>query len=1039
MAAGGGSSSRRRRRRRSGNGWTPKPKPKPKATQQPSPSPDPSSSPAPADAAPPMPPGAAVEVRVDDAGFHGSWFEATVVDFAPAAPARGRGRRPAPARYTVTYEHLLADDGGGNLAETFAPTHIRPRPPRPDPPPRFRVHDVVEAFHNDGWWSGLVLAAPAPDTDGDITVAFPITREIIEFPPKLVRPRRDYVDGAWVPSRAAMVLRPSRAVKVYTAGEKVEVVRDRDAYGASWFPATVARVVDDLSYLVEYIDLEEEGDGGGEKAVEYLHWRFIRPAVEHCPSESEFQLGPGAAVEAYCDGAWSPGVVSRAVGDGEFEVKVVGKGNKEVVETKVVELLKPRYKWNGKQWRIVAPKRWTNLRRRPMSGRSRSLPIDVTSSGDEQMHNPESFGTKKSRKKLKQLDATSTYISEHASPSEIETPLSALGKPPESNLSPNSWFSEENSSQVLPHGIVNSVPINGLLCTSGHSTPQNESAPNCTEETVGIEETPSEMNVSDGHLHSPICGASADDAHDMLPIAELRKKMASTRRNSAVQQTKKRMLSAKKGISKSKLGKTHPIQELQGKYSVSDNLKGNANFFMKVIVCGLSALMEGQIPSTPDSQMSRQTKRGSSTKVLASKKLASRKGCIEIEPLKVAGPMKESPLPLGSTKSLTQERIYRTLEDTPTITQLSNQEGLFSVVPPGFESMYNGKGTAINGGLLEEEPTAMINSFSQANSNDDVCTDHAAAEVARISHAMETASQGIETAMMNNSFCQVIRNDDVCISHAATKVAESGHVIKTAIVSPDCPFQQAGEKVAKRSCLLLNAGSSQCTMDSSALMTCSSSGSLLPSALPLSQLSGHQVFTKKSAMWPLVEAMDAFKEVPQQPHFLPLREFDSDMREGMALGMMLSFVDVLKSTRAASIDNDMEWFEAKIRALCHLSANGFNVQSLQSTLTMLVQVKSNRSKYLKEMDELKAKLVVKTTSSAQIGSQIDAKDKAIAELERKLGRLRQDSQKMAKDKENEDAEILNIKAEHSRFEEASADAELQFQSILAVLHRKQLT
>ncbi|KAJ1256228.1 hypothetical protein BS78_K060700 [Paspalum vaginatum] len=667
-----------------------------------------------------------------------------------------------------------------------------------------------------------------------------------------------------------------RVVRVYRVGEKGEIVRDHDVYGWSGFPATVSRVVDDLSYLVEYFDLEE-GGGGPEKAVEYLHWRFIRPAVEHCPSESEFQLGPGAAVEAYCDGALSPGVISRALGGGEFDVKVVGKNHKKLVGTKVVELLKPRYKWNGNHWRIVASKRRTNLRTRPMSGTSPSLPIDLTSSGetgDEQMHGPESFGTKRSRKLLKQLDAISTNIPEHASPSEIVTPLSALCKSPESKLPPNSGCFGKNSSQVLSHGTLNSVP---------------------------------NINVLDSK----------------------------------------------------KLADSKGPKELCSQHSSLD--------------------VTGTVQ-----QMGRK---------------------------KVAEPtMKESPLPLGSTKSitLTQEQICRTLEDTPIISQLPNQEGLFSAVPPGFESMYNGKGSEI--------------------------TDHAAAKVARSNHDMETANQVIETALMKNSLSQVNRND------AATKVAKTNHVIKTAIVSPDGPVQQAGGKVANRSGLLLNASSSKCTMNSSPFLSCSSSGSLLPSPLPLSQMSGHQVlFTKSSPMWALVEALGAFKDAPQQPHFLTLRKLNPDLREGIALGLMVSFADLVKSTREASIDNSIEWFEDKISTLCHLEGNGFNVHSLQSTLTRLVKIKSNRTRYLEEIDKLKAKAVAKKASSAQIEALLDAKEIAIVELEQQLGPLHQDSQKIAKDKDNEEAKLLNIKVAQSRFEEAFGDAERQFQSILTELHRKQLT
>jgi hypothetical protein len=368
VAAGRSPASSGRRRR--GRGWTTPRKnarPPPSSTPDsasalapPSSTPDsasalapPSSTPDSASAPAPFPTDAAVEVRVDDEGFHGSWFEARVLGFSPA-----RGRR-FPAQFKVIYSHLVADDGSGVLSEHFAPSHVRPRPP-PTPPssPPFGLHDIVEAFHHDGWWSGIVVAAPAASA-GPVTVAFPVTREVIPFPPNLVRPRRDYVAGEWVPSRAVVAVSPKRAIKTYIVGEKVEVGRNREVFGYSWFPATVTKVVDPLSYVVEYLDLELEGDAGVEKSTEYLHWRFIRPAVEHVPLESEFRLGPGAAVEAYCDGAWSLGIVLRFVGDGEYDGEYevsIGSKEEKVLVTKVKALLKPQYKWNGKNWTILIAK-----------------------------------------------------------------------------------------------------------------------------------------------------------------------------------------------------------------------------------------------------------------------------------------------------------------------------------------------------------------------------------------------------------------------------------------------------------------------------------------------------------------------------------------------------------------------------------------------------------------------------------------------------------------------------------------------------------
>ncbi|CAO2149237.1 unnamed protein product [Urochloa humidicola] len=962
-AAGGSNSRTKRRRKRGGHRWS-KPPRKPSPTPSPpppssSPPPDSPSSPSPCPPPPrapdPLPTGAKVEVRDDKPGYFGSWFEATVVGFSP-----GRGAR-APARYAVTYEHILDDDGGGGLLrECFAPSHVRPRPPRPTPQQAtFRANDIVEAFHNDGWWSGIVVPSPATAPAGAVTVAFPITREVIHFEPRLVRPRREYVDGEWVPSRVAMVVRPKRPNRVYAVGDKVEVGRDRPRYGYSWFPATVSRVVDDLSYVVEYFDLEEEeeegegGTGGGgpeKKVTEYLHWRFIRPAVEHVPRAGEFHLGPGAAVEAYCDGAWSPGVVRMAIGDGEFEVVVAGKQT-ELLVRKFAALLKPHYKWDGKYWKIVAAKRRANLRRRSMLGQHLSLPFDVSSSDDDYSHDPESAASKKSKKKLPQLDVVLAKNSEHASVSEMDTPLSTLCESP-----------------------------------GGHSTPQNESIPNSTGETLDDQETRSEMVDSSGHPDTHVNGSGQ----------RVLKKVLTARK-----------LNVKKGISKSKGGKTHPIQELHGKYGDPDNmqLNGNINFSSQDIVCALSASVESQPTKTPAREVTRQSRRGSSSKVLTCKKLAKKKGARELgSPIssldvtntvqlrgryKVVGPMKESPL---------AGQIDKTSEDTMDIAELIAQD-LVPRIPPGFESMYAGKGVDMHGDLMEEEPPAVINSISQVNINGDVWTDH-----------------------------------------AATQVTKSNHLMKTATLSVDRTVQEAGRKVGERSILSLlhNAGSSECTMDNSPLRSCSASRSSIPSHLPVAQCN-QVLFIKSSPMWSLVEASDAFKMVPQRPHFHPLQQYQLALREGMALGMMSSFADLVKDTMEASIDHSTDWFEDKISSLSYLERNGFDVQFLQSTLTKLLHMKSYGTSYLGEIQKMDSLIIGKTASSSQTDALLDEKDRAIAELEQKLGRLRQESQKIAKQKEHEDAELFGLQSVRGRYKEAYDGVKRQFNNTLAELHRKKLT
>ncbi|KAL5678600.1 hypothetical protein ACJX0J_014731, partial [Zea mays] len=534
----------------------------------------------------------------------------------------------------------------------------------------------------------------------------------------------------------------------------------------------------------------------------------------------------------------------------------------------------------------------TKLRRPSKSGESPSAPVNLISSGEEQSHDPDSSSTKKSRKELKQLDPTLAKNSEHASVSEVDIPL------------------------------------------LGHSAPVNN------------QELLSEMGVFDGELQGSVSGRSVD-AHDMLCIAELRKKTASVRRNSAVRHTEEQLvksLGVKKCISNSKEGKTSPIQELQGK------LKGNNNF-SRNIVLALSVSRDGQTNLSPDRLVSIGTKRGSSTKVLACKKLAKRRRSKELCNLnssldvtrtdqqrgrkEAAEPMKDHPLALECSKSDAQGQLDRTLEDAQNITELSNQENLLPTVSPGFISTSNGKGTNIHDTQFEEEPTATL------------------------------------------------------------------------------PID----------------GSSQCIIDISPLRSCSALERSLPSPPQAS-------FVKRSPVWRVVDAKHVFKELPQQPHFLPLQKYPPTLREGIALGMMVSFSELVKFTMEASIDDSMEWFEDKVRTVSLLEANGFSVQSIQSVLTELIEIKSERARIHGEIGKLSSKLAENTASSSRVGALLDEKDGAAAQLEQELGRIRQESQKMAQEKEKIDAEGVSIKTACSGYEDLCSDAERKFKEVLAQLRRK---
>jgi hypothetical protein len=293
-----------------------------------------------------------------------------------------------------------------------------------------------------------------------------------------------------------------------------------------------------------------------------------------------------------------------------------------------------------------------------------------------------------------------------------------------------------------------------------------------------------------------------------------------------------------------------------------------------------------------------------------------------------------------------------------------------------------------------------------------------------------------------NRDCQVNRNADVCTDTAATQVTKSNPLTEIPILSLDHLVQQDGSKVDERSIVLplQNARNSEFTTDHILLRTCSFSGSSMPSHLSSSPISGNQVpFVKSSPLWPLIDAWDVFKKVPQQPHFRPVTKFLPALREGMALGLMATFASSVEGISKSSIADSIASFEEKITTLRHLEENGFDVEFLRCGLVKLIQIKSDHTSYLTEKDQLKAQLLEKAACLSRFDERLDKKEQTIARLEEELGRARWEARKMFEEKEREDGELSRLNAADSSVEEACAGAELQFQSVLAELRRKSLT
>ncbi|KAJ0979967.1 hypothetical protein J5N97_015441 [Dioscorea zingiberensis] len=240
-----------------------------------------------------------VEVSIDKEGFRGSWYEARVARFMPNL-----------ALYTIDYETIVVDTQDCRpLRETVPASNVRPRPPYLGAAwgERYAIHQLVDAYHNEGWWTGAVSEVRGEQ----YSVFFPSTGETIAFRPSEVRAHLDWVNDRWV------VPDPKRMTKTeFREGRLVEVSSDEEGFCGAWFTATIIQLIGKKKFLVEYKDLKTDDETEFLKErVDSLHIRPTPPAI---PVPEKFNLLE--EIDAFHNDGWWEGVISKVLGGSKYIV-----------------------------------------------------------------------------------------------------------------------------------------------------------------------------------------------------------------------------------------------------------------------------------------------------------------------------------------------------------------------------------------------------------------------------------------------------------------------------------------------------------------------------------------------------------------------------------------------------------------------------------------------------------------------------------------------------------------------------------------------
>ena len=161
---------------------------------------------------------------------------------------------------------------------------------------------------------------------------------------------------------------------------------------------------------------------------------------------------------------------------------------------------------------------------------------------------------------------------------------------------------------------------------------------------------------------------------------------------------------------------------------------------------------------------------------------------------------------------------------------------------------------------------------------------------------------------------------------------------------------------------------------------------LIPSACLLEKAGTDNTvpFTKESTVWETIGLMEAFRIMPQKTHFPRLYMHNEEAREGMAIGLMVTFANLVENIKKLELAGSQDSFERKLEALVPLEANGFNVQALRSCLEKLLKIRSDASQSMGEKIYLKGKIVDGETEKCQLDQLIQRENNIILQLEKNL-------------------------------------------------------
>ncbi|KAK1375509.1 hypothetical protein POM88_031702 [Heracleum sosnowskyi] len=183
-------------------------------------------------------------------------------------------------------------------------------------------------------------------------------------------------------------------------------------------------------------------------------------------------------------------------------------------------------------------------------------------------------------------------------------------------------------------------------------------------------------------------------------------------------------------------------------------------------------------------------------------------------------------------------------------------------------------------------------------------------------------------------------------------------------------------------------------------------------------------FAKRTPVWKVIESMELYKT--QKPHFSPLIKYEENMREGLAIGTIVNFSNLVESTSKLQFSCDITIIEGKLESLAEYESHGFDVEKVRACLTQLLSKKQTASELQKEYDNIGSE-IHNSLDEGKLDEEINQLYQKLKEIEKKLAEA-----KLAK--EMVEKKISALQTRQDVVVESVQSLEADFESIVGSLN-----